>query len=77
MWRHSVFRQPITAAQFITKSSKLILLPGFIRSAETEADSGQKVEYLFVSRHIRQTDVGGSFAHKASVIMKGSLCHLR
>jgi TRAP-type mannitol/chloroaromatic compound transport system permease large subunit len=36
---NSVFSLPITEVQFIDKSSLFVLLLGFIRQAETEADS--------------------------------------
>jgi len=42
-------RQPVTAAEFITKSSLFILLLGFIRRLELKPNSEQKVENIFVS----------------------------
>ncbi|WP_153796048.1 hypothetical protein [Foetidibacter luteolus] len=45
-------RQPITAAEFINKSSLFILLLGVIRRLKLKLNSEQKAENLFVDRHI-------------------------
>ena len=45
-------RQPVAAAKFITKSSLFILLLGVIRRLELKLITEQKVEYIFVARHI-------------------------
>jgi len=45
-------RQPVAAAKFIIKSSLFILLLGVIRRLELKLITEQKVEYIFVARHI-------------------------
>ena len=45
-------RQPATAAKIITKSSLFILMLGVIRRLELKLITEQKVEYIFVARHI-------------------------
>jgi hypothetical protein len=52
-------RQPVTAAKFINKSSLSILLLGVIRRLEQKPNSEQKVENIFVARHIAKPPVIG------------------
>jgi hypothetical protein len=58
MWRYSVFCQLVAAAKFINKCSLFILSPGFIRRLEPKQNSEQKVEHIFVGRHIAKPPVG-------------------
>jgi len=44
--------QPVTEAKFIDKSSLFILSFGVIRLLEQKLNSEQKVETIFVARHI-------------------------
>jgi len=46
MWRYFAFRQPITEAKFITKSSWFILLIGDAGQAGLKPDSEQKLNYI-------------------------------
>jgi hypothetical protein len=45
-------RQPVTAAKFIIKSSLFFLLLGVIRQLGLKPNNEQKVEHIFVARHI-------------------------
>jgi hypothetical protein len=54
-------RQPVTEAKFITKSSLFILLLGFICRLELKPNSEQKVEHIFVARHIAKPPVVRSY----------------
>jgi hypothetical protein len=53
-------RQPLTEAKFITESSLFNLLLGIIRRLELKPNSEQKVENMFVARHIAKPPVSGS-----------------
>jgi hypothetical protein len=48
-------RQPVTAAEFINKSSLFILLLGVIRRLELKPNSEQKAENIFVAPPYCQT----------------------
>jgi hypothetical protein len=52
-------RQPVTAAKFIDKSSLFILLPGIARRLELKLISEQKVENIFIARHIAKPPPSG------------------
>jgi hypothetical protein len=61
MWRYSVFRQPVTAAEFIDKSSLFILLLGVIRRLELKPNSEQKLSIYSSPRHIAKPPVVRSY----------------
>jgi hypothetical protein len=52
MWRYFENRQPVTAAKFINKCSLFIQLLGVIPRLELKPISEQKVEHIFITRHI-------------------------
>jgi hypothetical protein len=52
MWRHSVFRQPITAAKFITKSSLFVQLPAMLVKRGLKLISEQKAENISVAQPV-------------------------
>jgi hypothetical protein len=61
MWRYFKNRQPVTAAEFIIKSSLFIQMLGVIRRLELKPNSEQKVENIFVARLIAKRPVISHF----------------
>lgn len=56
-----VFRLPVTAAKFITKSSLFILLPSVIRQPGLKLNSEQKPSIYSSRRHIAKPNVSGKY----------------